>query len=277
LWIAATGRRARLVELGEESRALVPSVRLVEADEVRRWCPVLRPAFAGAGLLEPDAMEIDVAALHQWYVQGLRARGASIVTGAAVTALRRTDRWSVSTPAALVEADVVVDAAGAWGDAVATLAGVRPLGLRPLRRTAFIATLAPGVDARDWPLVADVDEGFYFKPEGPHLLCSLADETPSPPCDAKPDEADVALALDHINAATTLDLRHVRAAWAGLRTFSPDRVPVVGRDPDVPTFVWLVGQGGFGIQTAPALARACADAALRNVEPVAQLAPARLR
>ena len=109
-----------------------------------------------------------------------------------------------------------------------------------------------------WPLVADVDDRFYFKPEGPQLLCSLADETPSPPCDAQPEEADVALAIERINEATTLELRHVRRAWAGLRSFVADRTPVVGMDPEVPGFCWLAGQGGYGIQTAPAMARATA-------------------
>ena len=117
---------------------------------------------------------------------------------------------------------------------------------------------------RAWPLVADVDDRFYFKPEGPQLLCSLADETPSPPCDAQPDEADVALAIERINEATTLDLRHVRRAWAGLRSFVADRTPVVGMDPEVPGFCWLAGQGGYGIQTAPGMARATAGLVLEG-------------
>jgi D-arginine dehydrogenase len=164
--------------------------------------------------------------------------------------------------------------------------GVTPIGLQPLRRTAFTCPAPDGVDARAWPLVADVDDNFYFKPEGPQLLCSLADETPSEPCDAQPEEADVALAIERINEATTLGLRHVRRAWAGLRSFVADRTPVVGMDTDVPGFFWLAGQGGYGIQTAPAMARATASLVLESRLPddlaalgvtEAHLSPARLR
>jgi D-arginine dehydrogenase len=158
-----------------------------------------------------------------------------------------------------VVAPVVVDAAGAWADVVAGLFGARPCGLRPLRRTIVIARPGSGAPvAAGSPLVADVHDGFYFRPDGPHLLLSPADETPSEPCDARPDEADVALALERVNEATTLGLRSVVTAWAGLRTFAPDRVPVVGYDPEVPGFFWLAGQGGYGIQIAPALARLAA-------------------
>jgi D-arginine dehydrogenase len=166
--------------------------------------------------------------------------------------------WVVTTPSEVYETDVVVNAAGAWCDEIAALAGVRPIGLRPLRRTAFTCPAPDGVDVRSWPLVADIDDRFYFKPEGPQLLCSLADETPSPPCDAVAEPVDVALAIERINEATTLDLRHVRRAWAGLRSFVADRTPVVGFDPEAPGFCWLAGQGGYGIQTAPAMARAAA-------------------
>jgi D-arginine dehydrogenase len=214
-------------------------------------------------MLEPDAMDIDVAALHQAYVRGARQRGGEVVRSSPVTGLRRDrDGWVVSMPSASLRCDVVVNAAGAWADEVATMAGVRPIGLRPLRRTAFTCPAPEGVDVRDWPLVADVDDRFYFKPEGPQLLCSPADETPSAPCDAQPDEADVALAIERINEATTLGLRHVRRAWAGLRCFVADRTPVVGMDAGASGFMWLAGQGGYGIQTAPAMARATAGLVL---------------
>jgi D-arginine dehydrogenase len=179
-----------------------------------------------------------------------------------------------------VRARFVVDAAGAWADAVAARLGVAPVGLTPLVRTALVARYA-AVDPA-WPLVGDLAETFYFRPEGPGLLISPADETPSEPHDARPDDLTVAMALDRVNAATTLDLRSVRTAWAGLRTFAPDRDPVVGADPDHPSFCWLAGLGGFGIQTAPALARLAADAvrsaAAGGADPVpAALSPARFR
>jgi D-arginine dehydrogenase len=238
-------------------------VRLVDTDEAVSLCPVLRPDRAAAGVYEPDAMDVDAAGLHQAYVRGLRTRGGEIVRGSAVVTVQlRNGGWIVETPVGTMHADIVIDAAGAWADEVAALAGVRPLGLHPLLRTAFTCPAPLGVDVRSWPLVDDIDETYYFKPEGEQLLCSLADETPSVPCDARPEEAAVALALERINEATTLELRHVRRAWAGLRTFATDRAPVVGPDPDVPGFFWLAGQGGYGIQTAPALARVAASLVL---------------
>jgi D-arginine dehydrogenase len=259
LWIGSEARRPVLEAMATAGQALVPSVRMIDAEEARSWCPVLRPEHAAAAMLEPDAMDIDVAALHQAYVRGARRRDTEIVRSSPVTGLRRDgDGWVVSTPSGSWRGDVVVDAAGAWADEVAAMAGIPPVGLQPLRRTAFTCPTPGDLDVRGWPLVADVDDRFYFKPEGPQLLCSLADERPSPPCDAQPDEADVALAIERINDATTLGLRHVRRAWAGLRSFVADRTPVVGMDGDAPGFCWLAGQGGYGIQTAPAMARATA-------------------
>jgi D-arginine dehydrogenase len=259
LWIGPEARRPVLEAMATAGQALVPSVGLIGAEEARSWCPVLRPEHAAAAILEPDAMDIDVAALHQAYVRGARHRGGEIVRSSPVTGLRRDDDgWDVSTPSASWRSDVVVNAAGAWADQVAAMAGTQPIGLQPLRRTAFTCPAPDDVDVRGWPLVADVDDRFYFKPEGQQLLCSLADETPSAPCDAQPEEADIALAIERINEATTLGLRHVRRAWAGLRCFVVDRTPVVGFDPDAPGFCWLAGQGGYGIQTAPAMARATA-------------------
>ncbi|HEX2381638.1 MAG TPA: FAD-binding oxidoreductase [Acidimicrobiales bacterium] len=263
LWIGPESRRPALEAMATAGQALVPSVQLIDAEYARALCPVLRPEHAAAAMLEPDAMDIDVAALHQAYVRGARQRGGEILRSSPVNGLRRDrDGWTVDTPSTSVRGDVVVNAAGAWADELAIMAGVAPIGLQPLRRTAFICGAPDGVDVRDWPLVADVDDRFYFKPEGPQLLCSLADETPSPPCDAQPDEVDVALAIERINDATTLELRHVRRAWAGLRSFVADRTPVVGMDPDVRGFCWLAGQGGYGIQTAPGMARATAGLVL---------------
>jgi D-arginine dehydrogenase len=264
LWIGPSDRVTLLEAIASTGAALVPSVRMVDRDEALVLCPALRPEHVAAAVFEPDASDIDVAALHQAYVRGLRARGGQIVRTAPVIGLRRsTNRWIADTPVTTFEADVVVNAAGAWADELAGLAGgVTPIGLQPLRRTAFTCPAPDGVDVRAWPLVADVDDNFYFKPEGPQLLCSLADETPSVPCDAQAEEADVALAIERINEATTLGLRHVRRAWAGLRSFVADRTPVVGMDPDVPGFFWLAGQGGYGIQTAPAMARATASLVL---------------
>lgn len=287
LWIGAAGRERAIVDAADAARSLVPSVQLIDLATARIHCPALRHSLANAAVLEPAAMDIDVAALHQLYVQGLRQRRGEIHRSSGVTALDRADgRWSITTRRDAYTSPLLVNAAGAWCDEIAALAGVSSIGLRPLRRTAFTCPAPDGVDVRGWPLVADIDEGFYFKPEGTQLLCSLADETPSPPCDATPEEQDVALAIERINDATTLELRHVRRAWAGLRSFVADHVPVVGFDEDAPGFFWLAAQGGYGIQTAPAMARAAAGLALDGALPhdlVAlglnrdELSPARLR
>ena len=219
-------------------------------------CPVLRPPLAAA--VDRTAMDIDVMALHSGYVRGLRRRGGVLHTGRPATDLRRDGTgWVVDG----TKADLVVDAAGAWVDEVAAKAGVPPIGIQPKRRTLAIASGAVPADPA-WPLVADAGDRFYFRAESGHLLISPADETPSVPCDAKPDELDIAQAIERINAATTLGLRSVHTSWAGLRSFVADREPVVGAWPDHPGFVFFAGQGGYGIQMAPELARVGADIAL---------------
>jgi D-arginine dehydrogenase len=220
--------------------------------------PVLRPEYLVGAVLEPEALDLDVAGLHQAFVRGLRATGGEIRHTNRVEGLKRTrERWSIAAGGTSIEADVVVNAAGAWADAIAVLAGAAPVGLEPRRRTAF---MVPGnVSYRQWPLVGDTDNQFYFRPDGPQLLCSLAEEKPSEPEDARPDEIDIALAIDRINIATTLDIRVVRSSWTGLRTFAPDRAMVIGWDPKVEGFFWLAGQGGTGIQTAPGASQLTAD------------------
>lgn len=229
-------------------------VEPITPEKAVELCPVLTTPHAAA--LDDSAMDIDVMALHAQYVRGLRQRGGTIRTNARVTEIsRHGGGWIVNG----THADVVVNAAGAWADQVAELAGVPTIGLRPMRRTLALANADPDPA---WPMVAEAGGHFYFRPESGRLLISPADETPSEPCDAKPADEDVAIALERVNAATTLDLRSVHTAWAGLRSFVADREPVVGAWPDHPGFVFFAGQGGYGIQMAPALARLGADAAL---------------
>lgn len=263
LEVAPPGRDDLVAAQAERGAALVPSIRALTPAQAAAECPVLRPDMIAGAVLEPEAADIDVMGLHQAFLRGIRHGGGQVRAHAPVTGLARAGAdWVVSTPGGPLRTPVVVNAAGAWGDRVAELAGVRPVGLRPLRRTAFIATLPPGVDARGWPLVQDLTDCWYFKPEGDALMCSLAEEVLVEPGDPRPQDEDVALALERINDVTTLRLRHVRTAWAGLRTFAPDRVPVIGPDPDVPGFVWMVGLGGFGIMTAPAAGALAAASAL---------------
>jgi D-arginine dehydrogenase len=162
----------------------------------------------------------------------------------------------LQTRAGEFQAPVVIDAAGAWGDALAVLGGIAPIGLQPMRRTAL--TFDPGHDVTRWPMVNEIAEEFYFKPEAGHLMLSLADETPSEPCDAQPDEYDLAVAIDRMEQATEMSVRRMIGKWAGLRSFLPDRTPVAGFDVEKPGFFWLIGQGGYGIHTSPALGRATA-------------------
>jgi D-arginine dehydrogenase len=173
-----------------------------------------------------------------------------------VTGLARNGGvWTVTAGGQTFEAPVVINAAGAWVEKVAAMAGLASLAIQPLRRTALTISPPEGVDIRNWPEMVDVDEEFYFKPDAGQIMISPADETPSEPCDAQPEEIDVATGVYRFEQATGLDIRRVNHSWAGLRTFAPDRVPVVGFDPRSAGFFWLAGQGGYGVGTAPALAK----------------------
>jgi D-arginine dehydrogenase len=258
IWVAPHDDIDEMRAMYESVVELVPDMRVLDVDEVVDVTKVIRPDWVAGGLLEPGASEIDVAALHGGYAGGLRARGGEIHISAGVVAMRHNGNiWRVTDRSGEVyEAPVVVNAAGSWCDLVAGIAGALPVGIHPLRRTVFTIGPPADIDPRTIPLVADVGGTFYLKPEGPQILCSPADEVPSEPCDAHPEEIDIAKAIDVINAATTLDIRHVRSSWAGLRNFVADRSPVAGFDDNVDGFFWFVGQGGYGIQISPALAQA---------------------
>ncbi len=286
LSIARRDQLARLDDLERELRAHGGTVRPVNEAEARALVPILRRGHVAAALLDRSAMDIDVHALHHLYLRRLRAAGGETITGARAVALDRAGGdWRVHTTQGDFAAPLVIDAAGAWADEVGRLAGAAPIGLVPMRRTALILDPPPAMRIAGWPLVVDADESFYFKPEGGKLLASPADETPSPPCDARPEDLDVAVAIDRITAACQLEVSHVRRRWAGLRSFVADRTPVAGFDPRAPGFFWLAGQGGYGIQTAPALSRLAAALVLGEPVPAdiaaqgvsaAQLAPDRL-
>jgi D-arginine dehydrogenase len=251
------GLRARLAEI----EGLVPGVEWLAGEELRRLVPCLLPGRWAGGIHEPGAVDLDVNELLQGFLRGLRARGGVVHTGAEVTAIARAGGlWTVTTGAGTFQAPLLVNAAGAWADVVGRLAGARPIGLVPMRRTAI--TFDAGLDPSPWPLVIDAQETFYFKPESRRLLVSPCDETPVEPGNAAPDDYDVAVAVDQLQRATTLEVRTIASRWAGLRSFVADRTPVVGPDPEVEGLVWLAGQGGYGIQTAPALARLCRSLAL---------------
>lgn len=238
-----------------EAQALLPSIRRLTAAEVTEMVPAIAAAATCGGVYEPDAMDIDTGRVVQSSAAAFRAKGGETRLSEEVLRIeRRGGGLRVVTVAGVHDADFVINAAGAWADTTAERANVAALGLTPKRRTAFIFD-APGYDIRNWPLVVDVHERFYFKPDAGRLIGSLADETDSLPCDAWPDDLDVATAVDRIEQATELKIRRPHTPWAGLRTFSPDRSPVVGADPRLPGFFWLAGQGGYGFQVSFALAR----------------------
>lgn len=241
--------------LREEILPLDAVAELSVREAVARW-PALRPeALRAAGVVE-DAQDADPLGLHQHYRRTLRARGGTIRTGTPVTALAATRAgWRVGLGDEHVDTDTVVLAAGAWTDRLLALAGAPTIGLRPLRRTIAIARVPDGAPVRrDDPFVVSAGERWYAKPEGEHLLVSPSEETPAEPGDPRPDELDVARALEDVNAVTTLGLRSVVTSWTGLRTFAPDRALVVGDRPEHPGLHLFAGQGGSGIETAPAAA-----------------------
>jgi D-arginine dehydrogenase len=229
--------------------------------QARERLPVFLPGYLGSAVVDTGSADIEVDALHQAFLRQARTNGAQVCFDRAVRGLRFDQgRWFVDTAAGTLSAPVVINAAGAWGDEVARLAGVAPVGLKPGGRGGVWVDVREthAATAASWPAAIDIDETFYFKPDAGLMLLSPADAHPSPPCDAQPEELDIAIAVDRFEQATGVQVRRVRHRWAGLRVFSPDGVPVVGFDPVVPGFFWLVGQGGYGIQTAPAMGRAAA-------------------
>ncbi len=256
LLAATESQLAKLRQVADECSALVGNLEWLEGDDVRTRVPCFTQRQIAAGLLEPDAMDIDVHALHMGYLRQFAARGGRLVNDAEVGALDFTGgAWRVSTSAGEFRAGRVVNAAGAWADEIGKLAGAKPIGLVPKRRTVITFDPPEGVDIGRWPAVIDVDEQWYIKPDAGRILASPADETPSLPCDAQPDEFDVAVVVDRLSRATTLQIPRIVARWAGLRSFVEDKLLVVGFDPRVPHFFWLAGQGGHGIQTAPSVSR----------------------
>ena len=239
--------------------AEVPSLQSLTPEQVRQRVPIILPGYLEGGLLDITGGDLDVDAILAGFLRRLRARGGKLYSGREVQRLSRSNGlWKVVTGDETLTAPVVVNAAGAWVDEIARLAGLEPLGLQPKRRTAMLVDPPEGRDISDWPLMVDVDEEFYFKPDAGALLLSPADETPSPPCDAQPEELDVALAVDRFETATGLEVSRVTHRWAGLRTFAPDKTLVVGFDPRTEGFFWLAGQGGYGVQTSPGMARLAA-------------------
>ncbi len=239
-------------------------LRRVTAAEAKQMLPAIRPGAIAAGAVEDDAFDMDVAAIHQGFLRQLRENGGILALRHRAGKIeRRGVQWQVETTTGeTVSAPVVVNASGAWGDEIAALAGVAPLGLTPKRRTAAIVDPAPH-DPENWPMVCDVKEKWYARPEArTRLMVSPADQTPSYPHDVRPEEYDVALGIDRMQQVLDIEVRRVEHQWAGLRTFSPDGSLAFGWDARAENFFWSVGQGGYGIQTSPAAGQLVADLVL---------------
>ncbi|MCC7274007.1 MAG: FAD-binding oxidoreductase [Alphaproteobacteria bacterium] len=259
LWLARADQGAAIDRALVEAKAFPQRFEEVAKAEALRLLPVLEPDYVGRAILEPDATDMDVHGIHQSFLKGLRDAGGRLVTATGDAVARRGGGgWEVETRQGAFRAPVVVNAAGAWADVVAAAAGVRAVGLVPKRRTALTFDAPADMAVHGWPMALDVDETFYFKPEAGRVLASPADETPMAPCDAQPDEMDIALCVDRIERATRLRVRRITHKWAGLRSFVADKTPVVGEAPDAPGFFWCAGQGGYGIMTSPAMGRCVA-------------------
>jgi len=287
LMVAEPGQEAALEEWWEVLRSVTPRAQRLDAAGACVLVPVLQPERVAGAVYEPDAADMDVHAIHQGYLRGLRRAGGNVVCDAEVTALKREGGlWQVQAGGRLYEAPVVLNAAGAWADVIARLAGVPALGLQPKRRAAFIFAPPEGADIHSWPMAIGAGEDWYFKPDAGMLLGSPANADPVDPHDVQPEELDIALAIHRIQEMTTMSIRRPTRTWAGLRSFVPDGDLVGGFDPAAPGFFWVAAQGGYGIQTSAAMGETCA--ALARGLPIpgriaafglteAMLSPARLR
>jgi D-arginine dehydrogenase len=236
----------------------------IDAVGLRHLVPQAQPVLV-AGLVEEDCADIDVGALHGHYLSAFKRVGGTLLTNARVRGLERTESgWRVQAGDHVVEAKTIVNAAGAWADVIADLAGVTPVGIQPTRRT-IAQVRVDGEVPEDLPFVIDVAGTYYFRPEGENRLWVCPhDETPVEPHDVAPEELDVAIAIDRLETVTSWRVVAVERKWAGLRSFAPDRLPVYGFDPHVLGFFWCAGQGGYGIQTAPAASQMCAHLMLAD-------------
>ena len=272
-------REDELPALDELETLISPFAELdrVGETQILELCPVLRVGDGGAvaALVDRDAIKLDSDALLQGYARRLRHNGGRIVTGASASQITRSGAaWQVSTErAGTFSAPILVNAAGSWADVVARLAGVAPLGLSPKRRTIITFDGPEGTETGAWPFVKTVGEELYFAPESGRLFASPMDEVDTDPCDAQPDDYEVALAAHRVEERTTMQVKRIVHRWAGLRTFAPDRKPVAGFAAGTDGFVWLAGQGGFGLQTSPAMAAVTESLICGTPWPLADLTP----
>jgi D-arginine dehydrogenase len=240
---------------------------LSEAQALKHF-PILREGYAKRIFLDPNTGDLDVDLLHRGYLKLLKSRGGQLLNDAdAETIERRGAQWRVTTSQGIFESEILVNAAGAWGDVVAMKADVKPVGLQPKRRSIGVIPMDGVEGAADFPVVTDMGETWYAKPQSGKMIVSSADATPVDPHDAYADDMAIAEGIERLMNATTIEVTRLDSSWGGLRTFAPDGSPVIGYDPHTEDFFWLVGQGGYGIQSAPALSRAAATMVLKQKLP----------
>ncbi|HEX2763522.1 MAG TPA: FAD-binding oxidoreductase [Allosphingosinicella sp.] len=257
LYLAPERQLRDLEALYSDMSRFTDAIEWLDAADMARLCPVLRTGPEGAvkGLRDPTGLKLDANALLHSFAREVRRRGGEVLNGRRVAAVEAG--WTVRTENGDdFSAPVLINAAGAWADRLAAMAGVRPIGLQPKRRTIIVVDPPAGMDASAWPFVHSAAGDFYMLPEAGQLLVSPVDEVEDDPCDAQPEEYDVALAAYQLERYTTLTVGRVAHRWAGLRSFVADRTPTAGFDPEAEGFFWLVGQGGYGLQTAPAMSAA---------------------
>ena len=267
LIVATRGQEELLRARWQTLSAFVDALQLLSPAQTCAMQPALRPQEVIGAIFDPGAADIDVHALHQGYLRGLRQNGGVVVCGAEVGAVqRRQDLWWLDAGGQTYAAPVLVNAAGAWVDQIAALAGVAPIGLQPRRRSAFLFAPPENLDSTRWPLTIGIAEDWYFKPDAGLLLGSPANADPVPPHDVQAEELDIATGIFNIEQVTTLSIRRPSHTWAGLRSFVADGDLVGGFDPRRPGFFWIAAQGGYGIQTSPAMGESCA--ALLRGQPI---------
>jgi D-arginine dehydrogenase len=259
MMVAEHGQDDMLRSHWDVMRQVTQKGRLLNSQEACDYFPVLRAEKILGGIYEPDASDMDVHNIHQGYLRGAKKNGAQLICDAQVTQIKRSSQvWHVQAGGHTYEARVLINAAGAWADAVAEMAGVNPIGLVPKRRSALIFEPPIGLNCAEWPMTIGIDESWYIKPDAGKLLGSPANADPVAPHDVQPEELDIAMAIDRIQTMTTLEIRRPLRTWAGLRSFVSDGDLVAGFDPHVENFFWVAAQGGYGIQTSAAMGECCA-------------------
>jgi D-arginine dehydrogenase len=265
LLVAGSDKTVHLRGVFKREAAVGGKILMQSMDEALARVPFLDPDVIKAAFYDPGCYDVEAESLLQGFVKSARRQGVEIKTGCGLLSARHNGRfWEMQTSLGALSAAVLVDAAGAWADTIAKACGVGPLNIVPYRRTAITIDLPEGIDAGALPEVCEIDEVWYFKPDAGRLMVSPADATLSEPCDAQPEDLDVAYAVHYLEEATTLEVKAVAHKWAGLRTFASDRLPVVGFDSGQPAFFWLAGQGGYGIQSSPALGKYSSDLLVNN-------------